>query len=70
MAPTQKSLASQINLVGRELLNTFKTGAELRQFFNNSNDLICNSSQVKGTFFLVRPVKGDAISLKRVINFL
>ena len=62
MASTQKSNASLIILVGREELNTFKTGAELKHFFNVKNDFSYDSLQTKSTFFLVRPVKGEAIS--------
>jgi hypothetical protein len=68
MAPTQKSEASLISLVGREELKTFKTGAELKHFFNVINDFSYTSLQTKSTFFLVRPVKGDAISENLAIN--
>ena len=66
--PIQKSLASHISRVGRVGLKTLRTGAELRHFFNKANDFSYSEFHAKSTFFLVKEVRGEAISEKRAIN--
>ncbi len=68
--PTAKSLASQIRRVGRDWSKTFKTGAAHNKRFKVSNAYYCFYVQLKRTFFLVKEVKGYAISENLNINFL
>ena len=70
MEPIQKSDASHTIRVYKLLSNTFKTGAELRHFFKISNDFYYSTPQLNSTFFLVKPVSGEASSLNLAMNFL